>query len=202
MEEAYDLGASWVRLLSGKDSGDAKREEAKKVFKETLREVLEDAKQGGDIRFTLKILDPAINKSFLIGPLAEAAEIARELCPEYPNFGLLADLSHFLLLRERPEDAIPLVKHFPLHFHLGNCVMRDRRHQVYGDLQPRFDIPGGEIDGPEVRSYFQLLLDPGLLNRQNPPVVSVEVHPLLAEEYPDLVIANANRVIREAWATF
>jgi len=200
VDEAYDVGASWVRLLSGKDPGDAKRAEATKVFKDTLREVLEYAKQEGQMRFTLKIFDRSIDKCALVGPFAEAAEIARELCPEYPNFGLLADLSHFPLLGERPEDAIPLVKQFPLHFHLGNCVMRDRKHPAYGDLQPRFGIPGGEVDVPEVRNYFRLLLDHGLLNPQDPPVVSAEVRPLLAEESSELIIANAKRVIRQAWA--
>jgi sugar phosphate isomerase/epimerase len=201
VDEAYDVGASWVRLLSGKDPGDAKRDEAKKVFKDTLREVLDYAKQEGEMRFTLKIFDRDVDKCSLIGHFADAAEIARELCPEYPNLGLLADLSHFPLLRERPEDAIPLIERFPLHFHLGNCVMRDRRHPAYGDLQPRFGIPGGEIDVPEVRSYFRLLLDRGLLNPQDPPVVSVEVRPLLAEEYSEIVIANAKRVVRQAWAS-
>lgn len=201
VDEAYDVGASWVRLLSGKDPGDAKRPEAVKVFKDTLREVLEYAKQEGEMRFTLKIFDRAIDKCSLIGPFAEAAEIARELCPEYPNFGLLADLSHFPLLGERPEDAIPLLKQFPLHFHLGNCVMRDRRHPAYGDLQPRFGIPGGEVDVPEVRNYFRLLLEHGLLNPEDPPVVSAEVRPLLAEETSELIIANAKRVIRQAWAS-
>ena len=200
VDEAYDVGASWVRLLSGKDPGDAKRAEATKVFKDTLREVLEYAKQEGQMRFTLKIFDRSIDKCALVGPFAEAAEIARELCPEYPNFGLLADLSHFPLLGERPEDAIPLVKQFPLHFHLGNCVMRDRKHPAYGDLQPRFGISGGEVDVPEVRNYFRLLLDHGLLNPQDPPVVSAEVRPLLAEESSELIIANAKRVIRQAWA--
>jgi sugar phosphate isomerase/epimerase len=200
VDEAYDVGASWVRLLSGKDPGDAKRDEAKKVFKETLREVLDYAKQEGGMRFTLKIFDRDVDKCSLIGHFTDAAEIARELCPEYPNFGLLADLSHFPLLGERPEDAIPLVKQFPLHFHLGNCVMRERRHPAYGDLQPRFGIPGGEVDVPEVRSYFRLLLDNGLLNPQDPPVVSVEVRPLLAEEYSEIIIANAKRVVRQAWA--
>ena len=200
VDEAYDVGASWVRLLSGKDPGDAKRAEATKVFKDTLREVLEYAKQEGQMRFTLKIFDRSIDKCALVGPFAEAAEIARELCPEFPNFGLLADLSHFPLLGERPEDAIPLVKQFPLHFHLGNCVMRDRTHPAYGDLQPRFGIPGGEVDVPEVRNYFRLLLDHGLLNPEDPPVVSAEVRPLLAEESSELIIANAKRVIRQAWA--
>jgi sugar phosphate isomerase/epimerase len=200
VDEAYDVGATWVRLLSGKDPGDARREEAKKLFMDTLREVLDYAKQEGDMRFTLKIFDRAVDKCALIGHFADAADVARALCPEYPNLGLLVDLSHFPLLGEKPAEALPLVKDFPLHFHLGNCVMRDRRHPAYGDLQPRFGIPGGEIDTPEVRDFFRLLLDMGLLPPESPPVVSAEVRPLLAEETSELIIANAKRVIRQAWA--
>ncbi len=201
VDEAYDVGATWVRLLSGKDPGDARREEAKKIFTDTLHEVLDHAKQEGDMRFTLKIFDRSIDKCSLIGHFTDAADIARQLCPQYPNFGLLADLSHFPLLGERPEDAIPLVKSFPLHFHLGNCVMRDRRHPAYGDLQPRFGIPGGEVDVAQVRDYFRLLLEHRLLDPKDPPVVSAEVRPLLAEETSELIIANAKRVIRQAWAS-
>lgn len=39
-----------------------------------------------------------------------------------------------------------------------------------------------------------------LLNPENRPVVSIEVRPLLAEEYSEAIIANAKRVIKEAWA--
>jgi hypothetical protein len=52
-----------------------------------------------------------------------------------------------------------------------------------------------------VRDYFRLLLDLKLLSPENRPVVSVEVRPLLAEEYSEAIIANAKRVVKEAWAT-
>ena len=126
--------------------------------------------------------------------------MAAEVRKEFDDFGVLADLSHFPLLRETPEEAIPLVKDFPMHFHIGNCLFRDRRHPTYGDLQPRFGIPGGEIDTPQVRDYFKLLLDLGLLNPEDKPVLSAEVRPLLAEETSEVIIANTKRVIKEAWA--
>ena len=44
-----------------------------------------------------------------------------------------------------------------------------------------------------------MLLDIGFLNYQNPPIVSFEVKPL-ADESSEVVIANAKRVLREAWA--
>jgi hypothetical protein len=78
------------------------------------------------------------------------------------------------------------------------CIWRSC---IYGDLQPRFGVPGGELDTADVRDYFKLLLDHNLLNPDDKPVLSVEVRPLLAEESSELIIANAKRVIKEAWAS-
>ncbi len=200
VDEAYQLGASFFRIMSGKDPGDETRGEAKKLFIDFLHEVCDYAAANGDMKVTLKIFDRAIDKKALIGPFADAAEVAAPVAAAHANFGVLSDLSHFPLLEEDPAKSIPLIKDFFCHFHIGNCVMRDRADILYGDLQPRFGVPGGEIDTPDVANYFRILLDHGLLNREAPPVVSTEVRPLLAEETSALVMANAKRVIREAWA--
>ena len=200
VDEAYQLGASFFRISSGKDPGDEKRPEAKRHFIDFMYEVCRYARQQGDMVVTLKIFDRDVDKHFLIGHFADAAEVARPVAAECDNFGLLSDLSHFPLLRETPEEAIPLVKDFFLHFHIGNCVVEDKKHFLYGDLQPRFGMPGGSLDTKDVCNYFKVLLKHGLLNKDNPPVVSAEVRPLLAEETSELVIANTKRVIREAWA--
>jgi len=44
-----------------------------------------------------------------------------------------------------------------------------------------------------------VLLDIAFLNQQNPPIVSFEVKPL-AGKTSEVVIANAKRVLKEAWA--
>jgi hypothetical protein len=87
-----------------------------------------------------------------------------------------------------------------MHFHIGNCAFRDKKHPGYGDLQPRFGMPGGETDTPQVIEYFRLLRDLKLLNPEKRPVLSAEVRPLLAEETSETIIANTKRVIKEAWA--
>jgi len=200
VDEAFNLGASVVRLLSGKDPGDAEREDAKKALIDSFSEIVDYAGELGKMNFTLKIFDRDIDKKALIGHFSDAADIAEVLCPKYPNFGLLSDLSHFPLLGEDPKEALPKIKQYPLHFHIGNCIMRDRLHPAYGDLQPRFGIPGGETDTDEVRGYFQLLKDMGLIGPEKKPILSAEVRPLLAEETSELIIANAKRTIKEAWA--
>mgnify|MGYP003572575365 FL=1 len=199
VDEAYQLGASFFRVMSGKDPGDEKREEAKKIFVDFLHEICDYVKSNGDMRVTLKVFDRDIDKQALIGTFADTRDVAQPVAAAHDNFGVLADLSHFPLLREDPKESIALVKDFFMHFHIGNCVV-EPGHYLYGDLQPRFGLPGGSIDVPEVRDYFRMLLDFGLLNTENPPVVSTEVRPLLAEETSAMVIANAKRVIRRAWA--
>lgn len=199
VDEAYQLGAEHLRMMSGKDPGADKREEAKAIFVDFMHELCEYVKDNGDMKVWLKIFDRDVDKAALIGTFADSADVSRPLDEAHDNFGVLSDLSHFPLLREDPKDAIPLVKDFDLHFHIGNCVA-EKGHFLYGDLQPRFGVPGGSIDTPQVRDYFKVLLEHGLLNAENPPVVSAEVRPLLAEETSALVIANAKRVYREAWA--
>lgn len=200
VEEAFNLGASVVRLVSGKDPGDAQREDAKKALIDSFSEIIEFAGELGDMKFTLKVFDRDIDKKALIGHFSDAADVAAVLAKKYPNFGLLSDLSHFPLLGEEPAQAIEKVKQYPLDFHIGNCVMRERLHPAYGDLQPRFGIPGGETDTNELRAYFQLLKDLQLIGPEKKPFLSAEVRPLLAEETSALILANAKRTIKEAWA--
>ncbi|MDI7258848.1 MAG: TIM barrel protein [Thermodesulfobacteriota bacterium] len=200
VDEAYDLGASVIRLIAGQDPGDAKREEAKKLLVDSLQQIMEYGKGEGQIDFTLKIFDRDIDKKNLIGHFKDALDVARALRPSFPNFGLLADLSHFPLLRERPEDAIPLIKDYLVSAHLGNCVCADKRHPAYGDIQPRFGLPGGEIDLPEVIHFFRVLKANDFFNKPQLPIVSAEVRPVLAGEISEIVLANTKRVIRQAWA--
>ena len=202
INEAYDLGARALRLVAGKDPGDAKRPEAMKVLADSIHQFCEYAKQEGDLTVILKIFDRDIDKESLIGPFSDARTIAQEVVKEHSNFGLLSDLSHFPLLREKPEDAVPLVKDYLKHAHIGNCIMRDRRHPAYGDLQPRFGIEGGEIDTEDVANYFGVLWDNGFFDQREMPVISAEVRPLLAGEKEEIILANAKRVFNEAWAIF
>lgn len=201
VDEARQLGAEVVRLIAGKDPGDAEREEAKKRLVDSLCQILDYAGEEKDgLAFTLKLFDRSIDKKNLIGPAPDALDIAKAVRPDFPNFGLLVDLSHFPLLDERPEESIPLLAEHLEAVHLGNCVFRNRNHPAYGDIQPRFGVPGGETDTPEVTQFFRTLRANGFFDRPERPIVSAEVRPVLAGEISEVVLANAKRVIRDAWA--
>ena len=200
IDEACQLGAASINVFSGKDPGAPKREEAKKLLIDSLVQICDWAKDS-DLDVRMKIFDQDVDKCFLIGPFADALEVAKVLRPHYSRFGLLSDLSHFPLLREDVRSSVKLVKDYLVHFHIGNCIGPDnKKHFLYGDLQPRFGMEGGEIDTAEVADYFRCLLEEGLLNPNDRPLVSAEVRPLLHYETSELILANTKRVIKEAWA--
>lgn len=199
VDEARQLGAELVRLIAGKDPGDEKREEAKKLLIDSIHQIMDCAAEDGPMDFTLKIFDRDIDKKNLIGHVEDAVDVAKALRPSYANFGLLTDLSHFPLLNEAPEVSIPMMKDYLDAVHLGNCAFRDKSHPAYGDIQPRFGVPGGETDTPEVTTFFRVLRQNGFFDKPERPVVSAEVRPVLAGEISEIIIANAKRVIRDAW---
>lgn len=200
LREAYDLGATAVRIPAGKDPGAEKREEAKKLLVDSLSQILERAKEYGNLMITLKIFDRSIDKESLIGPAPDALDIAEALSPTYDRFALLTDLSHYPLLGEELDYTLPMLQKHLKAFHLGNCVMKDKLNPMYGDLQPRFGVPGGEVDMLMVSKYFRTLADLNLIGRDKRPVMSAEVRPLLAGETSEIVIANTKRIFKEAWA--
>lgn len=198
LKEAYDLGATTVRIPAGKDPGPERREEAKELLIDSMRQILDRAKEMGNPRVSLKIFDRDIDKESLIGPAQDALDVAKVLAPEYPQFNLLPDLSHFPLLREEIDETLPLLKDYIRDAHIGTCVMHDPLHLLYGDLQPRFGV--GEVDIPMLSKYFRTLVDLGVLSPEKRPIVSAEVRPMLPGETSELVLANTKRAIKEAWA--
>ena len=198
VDEAYEIEAKSLAFLSGIDPGGQEREQAIKLLVSSAKEICDYAKSKGDLGITLEVFDQEIDKKCLIGPAKDAKRVAEEVREEFDNFGLMVDLSHLPLLGETPAQAIIPVKDYLVHAHMGNCIMRDKEHPGYGDQHPRFGIKGGENDVEELTEYLKVLLDIGFLNPQNPPMVSFEVKPL-ADESSEVVIANAKRVLREAW---
>jgi sugar phosphate isomerase/epimerase len=198
IEQAYELGAERLALLSGPaPKAEAEREEHIKLLCDSLKQLCEHADQGG-LGITLEIFDPDVDKKALIGSSEDAAKVAEEVKKEHPSFGIMVDLSHLPLQRERPHEALPKVAKHLVHVHIGNCMMKDPAHPAYGDQHPRFGIEGGEIDVPQVIEFIKALFAVGFLGGEKKPFVGFEVKP--QEELAGVVIANAKRVFNEAWA--
>lgn len=207
MDEAVEVGARRMAFLSGPDPGDAHRQRTFDLLVESVREMCAYARQAGLEGLTLETFDRQVDKKALIGPSDDAARLAAVIRQEYPEFGLMYDLSHMPLLNEEPEQALGLIKDYLVHVHVGNCV-KTPGAEGYGDLHPRFGFPGGENDVEQLAEFIRALFKIGYLKDvgaggsarpEERPWVGFEVKPW-AGESSELVIAGAKRVWKQAWA--
>lgn len=198
IDEAVEMGAFGAAFLSGPDPGPEKRKEATELLFDSLSQLCAHAANQGDLKVVVETFDQDIDKKALVGPNAEAALLSARLRKEHNNFGLMLDLSHLPLQHETIEHALNAAKDHLVHAHVGNCVLRDRNHPAYGDQHPRFGLPGGENDVPQVTEYIRMLMKIGYLKENAPRILSFEVKPM-ADESSEIVLANAKRTLREAW---
>ncbi len=200
IDEAAEMGARRVGFLSGGDPGDTDRPRA---FEALVKSVKQAAAYGSEkgIALTLETFDRTIDKKCLIGPSEYALQFSQVIRQDYPDFGLMYDLSHQPLLYESAGYALGTLKEHLVHIHVGNAV-RDPGVPGYGDLHPRFGWPGGCNDVPELVDFIRALFDAGYLDERKPvkPWVGFEVKPQSAAENPGLVIAGTQRTWQQAWA--
>lgn len=207
IDQAYFFGAHILALLDGPQSypGPERAEEAKDQLVRSLGEICQyalDKSTDYELFISLENFDRTIDKKSLIGPSAEAAEVAARVKEKYHNFGLTIDLSHLPLLGESPLEALGAAKDHVIHIHIGNCYIEDETHPAYGDQHPRFGLARSPNDVEQLVEFLRALFAIGYFEKELPtprPVVSFEVKPLPGEP-AELVIANSKRVLKEAWA--
>lgn len=199
IDEAYELGAAWFALLSGPNVPEPEREAAIGRTVKSLVELCAHSRARGSMPICLESFDYDIDKRALVGPNSLAAQISAAVREHDAGFGLLVDLSHLPLQHESIRDGLHAARGHLVHAHVGNCILRDVGHPLYGDSHPRFGHPDGEIGIPELAEFLRTLLEIGYLVRGNPRVVAFEVKPGPGEE-SRTIIANAKRALLEAWA--
>jgi sugar phosphate isomerase/epimerase len=202
IDEAVEIGAERMSLLSGFYRGQQQLEESMRLLVDSLNEVCAYGEQNS-MPITLEAFDREVEKKCLIGPAKDAAELARTIRRSHPDFGIMYDMAHGPLLNETARYGLNLLKRYLVHVHLGNCVKGDSAHPAFGDKHPRFGVRGGEHDVHELVKFIKILFDIGYI-RRNPgkgrlPIVGFEVKPMPGED-PDTVIAGTKRVWRQAWA--
>ena len=199
VDESIELGASKLGLLSGPYPGDEHSGRAIGLLTESLSEICDYSQRQGGPAIVLEVFDRTIDKKALVGPTSSGVEVAKAVRQQYPSFGLMIDLSHLPLQFETAEESLGAAKDYLVHAHVGNCVVKEPSHPAYGDLHPRFGLPGGENGVPELREFLRVLLEIGYIGLGQQNVVAFEVKPM-PDETSEAVIANAKRTLLEAWA--
>ena len=198
LDEAFELGASGFSFMSGRFVPENLEEHYQALLRST-REICDYAETLGKMKISLEVFDFDVDNCSLIGPASLAKRYGDDICPLYPDFGLMVDLSHLPQLRETPLESLVPIKNHINHAHVGNCLISDKSSPAYGDKHPYFGFPGASNDVEEVVEYLRVLMKVGYLTEEKPRPLSVEVRPLLGES-PWLVIANAKRTLNRAWA--
>ncbi len=197
IDEAYELGAAGYAFLSGKYE-DATRDKSYAALVDSTTQLCEYAASKGDMPVLLEVFDYDFDKKSIIGPAPLARKFADEIKMKCHNFGLMVDLSHIVQIHETLRENLLPIAPYIRHAHVANAVMKAGAEAV-GDMHPRFGFANSEIAVDEVVEFLRILMEIGYLNTKNPPIVSFEVKPW-GDEEPELVIANAKRVLNEAWA--
>ncbi|NRY60268.1 sugar phosphate isomerase/epimerase family protein [Clostridium beijerinckii] len=196
IDEAEYLGAKSISFLAGKYD-ETNKDKAYEQLLKTTKNVCEYAKTK-DINVSLEVFDYDFDKKVLIGPATYAAKFAGEVRQYVNNFGLLVDLSHLPQTHESSKFAIQTLKPYIIHFHIGNCVIKDSA-TACGDIHPRFGFPNGVNDINEVKEFLKVMKEEGFFEEENPYVMSFEVKPW-EDEDSEIIIANAKRTLNRAWA--
>jgi len=203
IDEATELGAERMSLLSGFYRGESQRDDAMQSLVSSLNDICSYGDEK-HMPITLEAFDREVEKKCFIGPAEDAAILARTVRRHHPDFGIMYDMAHGPLLNETAKHGLTLLKRHLVHVHLGNCVKRDSAHPAFGDKHPRFGVVGGEHDVQELVRFLKVLFDIGYISRKPKqgvglPIVGFEIKPMPGED-PDLVIAGTKRVWEEAWA--
>ena len=197
IDEAYELGAKGFAFLSGKYE-EATKDKSYEALKDSTIKLCEYAASKGDMPVLLEVFDYDFDKKSIIGPAPLARRFADDIKIKCHNFGLMVDLSHIVQIHETLRENLLPIAPYIRHAHVANAVMKAGAEAV-GDMHPRFGFANSEIAVEEVVEFLRILMEIGYLNTKNPPIVSFEVKPW-GDEEPELVIANAKRVLNEAWA--
>jgi len=196
-DESAALGSPTVGMLAGHWTEDT-REVCLEQLEKTVISLCRYAQTRG-LRVELEVFDHDIAKKALLGPAPLAARFAARVRAVCPNFGLMADLSHFPMTYETSEQVIPVLRPYLTHFHIGNTVCRDPLAEAYGDEHPRFGFPNSSSDVPQVLDFLRVLRANGFFCPQSPYPLTFEIKPWQGED-AELVIANAKRTLQRAWS--
>src|SRR5262245_25039027 len=162
LDQARELGAKKLALMSGKNVASAEREAALGRLVRELKRICRAARDRAGMSVVLEIFDYDVDKKALVGTCASAAAVAREVRAEFPDFGLLHDLSHVYLCHEDPAKHFPLIREHLVAMHMGSSVS-DASHPLYGDSHPHFGMAGGDSDVAQLRNFLKVLFDIGYL---------------------------------------
>ncbi len=196
--QAVAIGASSLTFASGPPSPANATDAHYAAFADFCRWLCGQLKPHR-ITALIEPCDTTVHKKFLYGPTQACVKLVESLQPNVNNFGILLDLSHIPLIGETFEQAIKTVAPYLKRVHLGNCVLKDKNHRLYGDRHPPIGFDGGEIDIPELTTILRCLLEAGFISKENRRSMLFEITPWPGRSVEETIADSFGR-LNKAWA--
>lgn len=158
IRDAYFYGARTVLINSGpRPAGKNKENIGYQVLKESIKELLQYTVKNAEdylLDITLEPGDRDVDFYGLIGNTDLAIKLVQDIQNKYANFYLTLDTSHLRQLNEQPLNSIKKAFKYCHHIHLANCVLKDKKSNLYGDKHPEFGVPNSEFDNDEIKKLY------------------------------------------------
>lgn len=197
IELAAAVGAGGITFGSGAAPDKSERKGALAAFEDFCGWFCRALRPHG-MAALLEPFDWATAKKYLYGPSEECVAFIRSFEPEIDNFAILLDFAHVPLMQESFEHVVKTTAPYLERVHLGNCVMKDADHPLFGDQHPPMGIEGGEIDVPELAEILRCLLAVGYLNTEDRKGLVFEVKPFPDRTSEETATDQVER-LRAAW---
>jgi len=198
VDAAYEAGSTWFMQSVGADPGPKNRSRAFDALGEYIDELSQYMSSKGSMAFLIELMDRNVHRRSLCGPTSETIEFMRNLKERVPDVGVVVDLGHIPLMEETFLQVFTEAREFLRHVHLGNCILKDRSHQQWGDMHPPIGLEGGEIDVPELAEVLKILLDIGYLNKEKRGTMSFEIKAFPGMTPEETLDDNIGR-LNDAW---
>jgi len=194
---AAAIGATGFVFGTGADTPE-NREEGKARLAEFCKWFCHELEARG-ITALLEPFDRTVDKKFLLGPSEECVDFIQSLGGDGDNLKIELDMAHIPLMGETFAHAIRTTAPYIRRVHLGNCVLKDAAHPLYGDTHPPIGYADGEIDVPELAGILEELLSIGYLQRDHRGALVLEITPFPGKGEDDSLQDNLAR-LEQAWA--
>jgi sugar phosphate isomerase/epimerase len=197
IEQAAAAGGNGLIFPSGPPSPENATKAHHEAFADLCRWLCGRCARHG-ITALLEPFDTSIDKRFLYGSTEQCVRLIESLRPEVDNFAIELDMAHLPLMGESSSQAIRTAAPHLKRVHLGNCVLKNRNHPLYGDKHPPMGYDGGEIDTPELTDILRCLLEIGYLDHCRRGKLVLEMTPWPGWGVEETVADGLARV-EEAW---
>ena len=107
-------------------------------------------------------------------------------------------MCHVPLMRETLDAAMKESRGYIGHIHIGNCVLKDESHPLFGDKHAPLDIERGEYGMADVARLISLGLNMGYFKSSNRGWASLEMRPY-PEKSPAESLNISFRIFMQAW---